>query len=77
MSILYQSPSYFLVWSLPKDSKNGWSSAGVADRAVATNLSRSSFGGLGSSTGTDVDDGMVSSLQATWPVVNVLVIYEN
>jgi len=77
VSILWQSPSYFLVWSLPKDSKNGWSSTGVADKAVAMNLSRSSFGGLGSSTGTDVDDGMVSSLQETWPKFNVLVIYEN
>lgn len=65
------------MWSLPKDSKNGWSSAGVADRAVATNSSRSSLGGLGSSVGADVEDGMVSSLQATWSKFNVLVIYEN
>lgn len=39
------------------------------------NSSRTSFGGFGSSTGVVVDDGMVSSMHATWFVV--LVMYEN
>lgn len=40
--------THLRVYNVLNDSKNGWSSAGVADSAVVMNSSRTSLGGAGS-----------------------------